>query len=77
MTNAFDTFVAEIRNLIAPVLKSGLDADHYARGIADEIDFFEDEAHFEVRGFHTNTGNPMTFDIDIPAALKQQITDDE
>lgn len=71
--NAYDTFISEIRDMIAPHLKADLDAERFAKGIADEINFFEEHAHFEIRGFHTNTGNPITFDVDIPASLKETV----
>lgn len=66
---AYDTFTAEIRSNIAPVLKSTLDADQYARGIVEGLDYTDDSAHIEVRGLHTKTGAPHSFWVNIPAEL--------
>lgn len=71
--SSYDTFIAEIRSNIAPVLKSdfaGME-DNYAREIAQNIDYTDDTAHIEVRGLHTKTGAPHAFTLDIPAALRE------
>lgn len=46
---------------IAPVLKDAFDAETYAAHMIEEADDTDEPQHFEVRGFHTKSGNPHTF----------------
>lgn len=43
-------------------LKSAYDAAVYADWLIDEADFSHG-AHFEIRGFYTTTGNPVTLNM--------------
>lgn len=56
-----DVLVEAIIRDIEPVLRDDLDPRRYAEGLIEEADI--DERHFEVRGFHTKTGNPHAFTI--------------
>lgn len=50
---------ADLISFCATNLKDGLDAEVYADGLIDAADM-NDGAHFEIRGLHTRTGNPVT-----------------
>jgi len=53
---AFET----LRAFCAYNLKAGLDATSYAEGLVSEYDNWEGDVIFEIRGFHTASGNPAT-----------------
>lgn len=57
----YEELVESIIRDIQPVLRDGLDPRRYAEGLIEKADM--DERHFEVRGFHTRTGNPHAFTI--------------
>lgn len=67
---AYTDFVAEIRDLIAPHLRAGLDAGRYAAAVVDEMDCATDSTYFEIRASHTKAGNPVMINVTIPAALR-------
>jgi|APEBP8051073178_1049388.scaffolds.fasta_scaffold67163_2 hypothetical protein len=50
---------AELVTFCADNLRPGLDPEAYAGGLEGEVDM-TDGALFEVRGFHSKTGNPTT-----------------
>lgn len=54
--------LASIIDQIAPHLRAELDPSTYASGLLEEAND-DDQVHFEVRGLHTRTGNPLTFTI--------------
>ncbi len=53
---AFDT----LRDFCAANLKTDLDATRYAEGLVAECENWEGNLIFEIRGFHTASGNPAT-----------------
>ena len=57
---AFET----LRAFCAENLKSGLDATCYAEGLVSEYDNWDGDVIFEIRGFHTASGNPATIRFD-------------
>lgn len=50
---------ANLIQFCASNLKVDYDAERYADGLIEAADL-NDAAHFEIRGFHTKTGNPVT-----------------
>jgi len=54
--------LAAIIDQITPHLRHDLDPRTYAAGMLEESRD-DDQEHFEVRGFHTRTGNPFAFTI--------------
>lgn len=61
-TNLTDAARNELIDFCAKNLKGDLDAVRYADGLIDEADLSQG-AHFEIRGFHTATGNPVTINF--------------
>ena len=57
---AFET----LRAFCAYTLKAGLDATCYAKGLVSEYENWEGDVIFEIRGFHTASGNPATIRFD-------------
>jgi len=57
---AFET----LRAFCTENLKSGLDATCYAEGLVSEYDNWGGDVIFEIRGFHTASGNPATIRFD-------------
>ena len=53
-----------LRDFCAANLQSDLDATHYAEGLVSELDNWEGNVVFEIRGFHTASGNPATISFD-------------
>ena len=53
---AFET----LRAFCAENLKADLDATSYAEGLVSEYDNWDGDVIFEIRGFHTASGNPAT-----------------
>jgi hypothetical protein len=54
--------LAALTRAIAPHLRPDLDSETYASGMLEEA-ADDDQTHFEVRGLHTRSGNPFTFNI--------------
>jgi len=57
---AFET----LRIFCAYNLKGDLDATSYAEGLVSEYEKWEGDVEFEIRGFHTASGNPATIRFD-------------
>ena len=57
---AFET----LRAFCAENLKADLDATSYAEGLVSEYDNWDGDVIFEIRGFHTASGNPATIRFD-------------
>ena len=54
--------LSALTRAIAPHLRSDLDPETYAAGML-EAARDNDQEDFEIRAFHTRTGNPYTFTI--------------
>ena len=59
-----DTAFETLRDFCAANLKAGLDATCYAKGLVSEYENWEGDVVFEIRGFHTASGNPATIRFD-------------
>ena len=57
---AFET----LRIFCAYNLKGDLDATSYAEGLVSEYETWDGDVIFEIRGFHTASGNPATIRFD-------------
>ena len=53
-----------LRAFCAENLKADLDATSYAEGLVSEYDNWDGDVIFEIRGFHTASGNPATIRFD-------------
>ena len=53
-----------LRIFCAYNLKGDLDATSYAEGLVSEYEKWEGDVEFEIRGFHTASGNPATSRFD-------------
>ena len=59
-----DTAFETLRAFCAENLKADLDATSYAEGLVSEYDNWDGDVIFEIRGFHTASGNPATIRFD-------------
>jgi len=59
-----DTAFETLRIFCAYHLKGDLDATIYAEGLVSEYENWEGDVIFEIRGFHTASGNPATIRFD-------------
>ena len=61
MTNrTYNDLVFEVTELLKYILKPGMDAHRYAVAVIEESTPRDDNTiHFEVRGMHSRSGNPV------------------
>ena len=59
-----DTAFETLRAFCAENLKADLDATSYAEGLVSEYETWDGDVIFEIRGFHTASGNPATIRFD-------------
>jgi len=59
-----DTALETLRAFCAENLKADLDATSYAEGLVSEYETWDGDVIFEIRGFHTASGNPATIRFD-------------
>ena len=66
MTNrTYNDLVTEVTEWLENILKPGMDAHRYAVAVIEESEPRDDNTiHFEVKGMHSASGNPVpvTFD---------------
>jgi hypothetical protein len=59
-----DTAFEALRDFCAASLKADFDAAAYADGLVEEYENWQCDVIFEIRGFHTASGNPATIRFD-------------
>lgn len=64
INRTYNDLVSEVTEWLEGILKPGMDAQRYAVAVIEESEPRGGTIHFEVKGRHSRTGNPVpvTFD---------------